>query len=267
MTGQGLGWRQVLPLLGVGVVSGVFSGLFGIGGGLIIVPGLVLVLGMDQRRAVGTSLVAIMPAIAVGVASYAWVGNVDLVAAVALAVGAVVGAQIGSRLLMVMKRRTAQWIFVGFVVIMVVQLVLVIPDRESPPVWNALTVAGLVALGLVAGVLSAILGIGGGGVVVPVLILAFGLSDLDAKGSSLAMMIPGVLSGVVANLRRHNVDVTAGLVVGAASMLTSPLGVWVAHLITAQAGSVLFALFLLFIGWRMIREALKPEPASEADHQ
>ena len=267
MTGRALGWRQALPLLGVGMLSGVFSGLFGIGGGLIIVPGLVLVLGMDQRRAVGTSLLAIMPAIAVGVVSYAWAGNVDLVAVLALAVGAVAGAQIGSWLLMVMKRRTAQWLFVGFVVVMVVQLFLVIPDRASTPAWDALSVAGLVALGLVAGVLSAILGIGGGGVVVPVLILAFGVSDLDAKGSSLAMMIPGVLSGVVANLRRLNVDVAAGLVVGAASMLTSPLGVWVAHLITAQAGSILFALFLLFIGGSMVREALKPEPTSEADHQ
>ncbi|MFZ1385635.1 MAG: sulfite exporter TauE/SafE family protein, partial [Propionicimonas sp.] len=79
LTGQ-LRASQVGWLLLVGCLSGFFSGLFGVGGGLIIVPGLVVVLGMEQRRAVGTSLLAIVPAIAVGVAAYAYGGSVDVVA-------------------------------------------------------------------------------------------------------------------------------------------------------------------------------------------
>lgn len=254
----GLGRAQVLPLLGIGLVSGFFAGLFGIGGGLVIVPALVVLLRLEQKLAAGTSLLAILPAASIAAATYALEGSVDWLVAGLLAVGAILGAQIGARLLQRIPRRGLQWIFVGFVAVMIVQLLLVLPDRSAAPVIDLTRGAGLVALGLVAGLLSAILGIGGGGVVVPVLMVWFGLGDLDAKGASLVMMLPGVISGLVANGRRHNVAVRAGLVVGASSLVSSPLGAWVAHLIPAQAGAWLFAGFLAFVGASMLREALRP---------
>ena len=94
--------------------------------------------------------------------------------------------------------------------------------------------------------------------VVPVLMVWFGLGDLAAKGASLVMMLPGVLSGLVANQRRGNLHLKAGLLVGAGSLFTGPLGAWVAHLISAQVGAWLFAAFLVFFGITMVREALRP---------
>lgn len=260
------GGRSVLALLGVGLASGFFAGLFGIGGGLIIVPALVVLLTMDQRRAVGTSLVAILPAILVSVGAYAVGGGVDWRAGLLLAVGAVTGAQIGVRVLLAVPRRAVQWAFVALTVVMVVQLVLTVPDRGQDLVLDPLRIAGLVALGLFAGVLSSLLGIGGGGVVVPALMLVFGVGDLVAKGASLVMMVPGVLSGLTANLRRRNVDVRAGAVVGAASLVTSPLGAWTAHAIPPRAAAVLFAAFLVVIGTTMAMQALQPtnHPATPA---
>ncbi|NYD86273.1 sulfite exporter TauE/SafE family protein [Cellulomonas oligotrophica] len=260
------GGRSVLALLGVGLASGFFAGLFGIGGGLIIVPALVVLLAMDQRRAVGTSLVAILPAILVSVGAYAVGGGVDWRAGLLLAVGAVTGAQIGVRVLLAVPRRAVQWAFVALTVVMVVQLVLTVPDRGQDLVLDPLRIAGLVALGLFAGVLSSLLGIGGGGVVVPALMLVFGVGDLVAKGASLVMMVPGVLSGLTANLRRRNVDVRAGAVVGAASLVTSPLGAWTAHAIPPRAAAVLFAAFLVVIGTTMAMQALQPtnHPATPA---
>lgn len=248
---------SVLALIGIGLAAGFFSGLFGIGGGLIIVPGLVVLLRIDQRRAVGTSLLAIVPAIAASLTTYLLAGSVDLLVGALLALGAVFGAQLGSWLLPRLPLRVVQWAFLAFVAVVVVQLVLVVPDRNAEVTLDAYRVAALVAVGLVAGVLSAILGIGGGGVVVPILIAWFGASDLDAKGASLVMMVPTVLSGLVANLARRNVDVRAGLTVGAASLLSSPLGAWVAHLVTSQVGAWLFAAFLVFIGATMLREAVR----------
>ncbi len=256
----GLGRAQVLPLLGVGLVSGFFAGLFGIGGGLVIVPALVVLLRIEQKLAAGTSLLAILPAASIAAVSYALQGSIDWPVAGLLAIGAIVGAQIGARLLQRIPRRVLQWIFVGFVAVMIVQLMLVIPDRGAELRVDAAHGAGLIVLGLVAGLLSAILGIGGGGVVVPVLMVWFGLGDLAAKGASLVMMLPGVISGLVANFRLHNVAWRAGLVVGASSLVSSPLGAWVAHLIPAQAGAWLFAAFLAFIGVSMLREALRPSP-------
>lgn len=257
----GLGRVQVLPLLAVGLVSGFFAGLFGIGGGLVIVPALVVLLRIEQKLAAGTSLLAILPAASIAAASYALGGSIDWAVAGLLAIGAIVGAQVGARLLQRIPRRALQWIFVGFVAVMIVQLLFVVPDRGADPAIDLVRGAELIVLGLVAGLLSAILGIGGGGVVVPVLMVWFGMGDLAAKGASLVMMLPGVISGLIANWRLRNVAWRAGLVVGASSLVSSPLGAWVAHLIPAQAGAWLFAAFLVFIGVSMLREAIRLSPA------
>ncbi len=249
---------MTFALAGIGLAAGFFSGLFGVGGGLIIVPGLVVIMHLDQRRAVGTSLLAIVPAVIGSLVAYAVAGSVDLAVGGLLALGAVAGAQLGSWLLHRMSLRVAQWAFVGFVAVMVAQLLVLVPDRAAGLVLDPLRIAALVAIGIIAGVLSALLGIGGGGVVVPILML-LGASDLVAKGASLVMMVPSVLSGMVANLRRDNVDVRSGLIVGGFSLLTGPLGAWVAHLIPAQVSSWLFAGFLAFIGATMLRQVLKPK--------
>lgn len=251
--------RAWLGLVAVGIAAGFFSGLFGIGGGMVVVPALVAFLGMQHHRAIGTSLLAIVPAVLAGVVSYAAAGSVDWLAAVAVAVGAVAGAWIGNLLLPRIPRRVAQWTFVAFVLVMAISLFVVVPDRGTVPAWDAWRLAGLVVLGLVAGALASILGIGGGGVIVPVLMLAFGMSDLDAKGTSLAMLVPGVMTGLVGNLRRRNVDVRAGLVIGVVAFLVTPLGAWVAHLVSAEAGSILFGCFLLVIAATMIHQATRPE--------
>lgn len=254
---------KTLALIGIGTVSGFFSGLFGIGGGLIIVPALVVLMKLDHKRAVATSLLAIMPAVTVSLIAYAVQGSVLWGVGVLLAVGAVAGAQLGAWLLRRISRRLAQWIFVGFVAVMVVQLLIVIPSRDAVFVLNWLNGAGLLALGAVAGALSSLLGIGGGGVAVPIMMVWFGLGDLAAKGAALVMMLPGVGSGLYSNLRRHMVNIRAGLVIGVGAVLTGPVGAWVAHLITAQVAAWLFAAFLAFIGISMAREALRPaEPAS-----
>ncbi|PKQ31268.1 MAG: sulfite exporter TauE/SafE family protein [Actinobacteria bacterium HGW-Actinobacteria-2] len=249
---------RVIGLLSIGLAAGFFSGLFGIGGGILVVPALVVLLKLDQRKAVGTSLLAILPAAGISALSYGLSGNVDLVVAAVLAVGAVVGAQFGAWLLERISRKAAQWTFAAFVVVMIVELLLVVPDRGAQFQWDVAQAVGLVALGLVAGTLSAILGIGGGGVVVPVLMVWFGLGDLAAKGASLVMMLPGVVSGLIGNARRGNIAVKAGVLVGVGSLSTGPLGAWVAHLVPAQVGAWLFAAFLVFIGFTMVKQALRP---------
>jgi uncharacterized membrane protein YfcA len=83
----------------VGLAAGVLSGMFGIGGGLVIVPALVLLMDFPAHRAVGTSLAALVLPVAIfGVLNYARTGNVDfkvaLVIALALAVAVPIGSQI-----------------------------------------------------------------------------------------------------------------------------------------------------------------------------
>src|SRR5690606_24831421 len=89
----------VLALVALGAIAGLLSGVFGGGGGVVLVPMLALLLRYSQRVAAGTSVAAILPTAIVGGATYGLTGNVDWAAAAALAVGVIVGAQIGSRLL------------------------------------------------------------------------------------------------------------------------------------------------------------------------
>ena len=86
-----------LVLGGIGLGAGVLSGLFGVGGGIIMVPAMVLLAGMAQQRASATSLAAIVPIAAVGATLFGAADSVDLVAAAILAVGSIVGVQVGTR--------------------------------------------------------------------------------------------------------------------------------------------------------------------------
>ncbi|MBN9172149.1 MAG: sulfite exporter TauE/SafE family protein, partial [Microbacterium sp.] len=79
--------RFVAACICIGLVSGLMSGLFGVGGGTVIVPLLVLLLRFDQRLASGTSLAAVVPTAIVGVISYAVHGSVAWIPAVILAAG------------------------------------------------------------------------------------------------------------------------------------------------------------------------------------
>ena len=231
----------------VGLAAGLMSGLFGVGGGTVIVPLLVLLAAFDQRLASGTSLAAIVPTAVVGVISYAVMGEVSWVAAGLLAAGAVVGAQAGTWLLPRLPLPWLRWGFIAFLGVVVVNLFLVVPSRDAELVITWLSGPGLLVAGLVTGVLSGLLGVGGGVVVVPVLILAFGANDLVAKGTSLLMMIPTAISGTAGNLRRRNVDLVAAAIVGVAACTTTALGAWIATLIDPALGNILFAVFLVFI--------------------
>lgn len=87
----------VVQLLLIGFVAGIAGGMFGIGGGAIMVPAMVLLMGMDQKFATGTSLAAqVLPIGLLGAAVYHRNGNLNIRDAVFIAVGLVVGNLLGA---------------------------------------------------------------------------------------------------------------------------------------------------------------------------
>lgn len=251
------GPRAYVAFIGIGLLAGLLSGLFGVGGGTVIVPLLVLLLHFDQRLAAGTSLAAIVPTASIGVISYATTGSVAWVPALILAAGAVVGAQVGTKLLPRISQTALRWGFVGFLVVVIVSLFLVIPSRDAVFELSWLTGVALVAVGIGTGVLAGLIGVGGGVIVVPVLMLAFGTSDLVAKGTSLLMMIPTAISGTVGNLRNRNVDIRAALLVGLSACTTTALGAWLATIVDPTFGNMLFAAYLAVIAIQMAIKAIR----------
>ncbi|WP_040166279.1 sulfite exporter TauE/SafE family protein [Microbacterium gorillae] len=255
--------KTILAYIGIGLGAGVLSGLFGVGGGTVIVPLLVMLLAFNQRYAAGTSLAAIVPTATVGVISYALEGAVAWIPALILAAGAVIGAQIGTALLPRISQTALRWGFVAFIVVVIVTLFLVVPSRDAHLELTWLTGAGLVGLGLVTGVLAGLLGVGGGVVVVPALMLLFGTSDLVAKGTSLLMMIPTAISGTIGNLRRQNVDILGGIIIGVAACCTTAVGAYFAAALDPAVANILFACFLAYVAVQMAVKAIRGRRAGQ----
>lgn len=251
------GPRAVVTFILIGLLAGLLSGLFGVGGGTVIMPMLVLLLAFDQRLGAGTSLAAIVPTASVGVISYAVHDSVAWIPALILAAGAVVGAQIGTRLLPRISQTALRWGFVGFLVVVIVSLFLVIPSREAVFELGWLNGSLLALVGVGTGILAGLIGVGGGVIVVPVLMLAFGTSDLVAKGTSLLMMIPTALSGTIGNLRHKNVDLLAAAIIGVSACTTTAFGAWLATLIDPTLGNMLFAAYLVVIAVQMALKAVR----------
>ena len=202
---DGSAHRNLGAIVLVGVLAGFLAGLFGVGGGILIVPGLVLAAGMDQRMAHGTSLAAVLPISIASLITYATHDNVDWTVAVGLSIGAVAGAVVGTKLLHVLPHRTLGLLFVGILLLSAVRL-FIAADADGR---SSLTVAGgvaLVAIGLVTGILAGLLGVGGGIVMVPAMILLFGIPPAVAKGTSVAVIIPTVVMGTWRNRTKGNAD-------------------------------------------------------------
>jgi uncharacterized protein len=107
-----------------GASAGFLSGLFGVGGGLVMVPVLVLLVGMTQHRAHATSLAAIIPIAVVGAVIFGRAQSVDLIAAALLIAGSLVGVQAGTRLMDRLSGDRLALLFAGFVIVVAVAMLL-----------------------------------------------------------------------------------------------------------------------------------------------
>lgn len=108
----------VLTLLAVGAVAGVLSGMFGVGGGILMVPAMVVLIGFGQHRAHATSLAAIVPIAAVGAVVFGRADSINLLAAVVLAAGSLLGVQAGARLMNRLSDARLSIAFGAFLVIL-----------------------------------------------------------------------------------------------------------------------------------------------------
>lgn len=253
--------RSIIVLIVVGMLVGVLSGTFGIGGGTVIVPALVW-LGLSQRNAAATSMLAIVPTAISGVISYATGGHVDWLAAALLFCGMFVGGQIGSWLLSRLPELALRWIFVAFLVFVMINQVSFVPSRDHQIAMSVTTGIGLALLGVVIGTLAGLLGIGGGALAVPSLSMLFGASDLVARGTSLLAMFPNSITTSAANLKRRLAHVRTALIIGVTAAVTAPLGTWIAGAVSPRVGAIMFACYLCVLLVRSVFVAVKATRAA-----
>jgi uncharacterized membrane protein YfcA len=202
---------SLLPLLPLGLVAGLLSGLLGIGGGLIFSP-LLLLLGLTPHQALATSTLAIVPTTRGGPIAQVHSGRLTWPGAVAIAGGAALSAGLFSRL----GQGLAGWQLLSLQAGLYALLTGLVrtrnqldpaPEREPHPLALAL-------VGALAGVAAGLLGVGGGLVMVPVLVGGLGMPVHTAIRYSTLAVLASSSSASVAFLADGRADPLIGLVLG-----------------------------------------------------
>jgi hypothetical protein len=235
----------------VGMVGGGVGGMLGVGGGIIMVP-LLTWLGLTQKRAQGTSLSATIPLAIVSAASYFHAGRINLLAALPLAAGGVIGAYLGAGLVRYLSNRLLYRLFgVMLLIIAARHAITVLATAEANQAGGTFPLLALLA-GVAAGFVSGFFGVGGGVIFVPTGVQLLSLNERSAHGSSFIAIIPTALIGFIRYYRTGEIqrDVIPPLILGA--IIGGLAGANVAVGIADVPLALIFAAFLGIVALRRL---------------
>ena len=229
-----------------GVVAGLAGGLFGVGGGVVLVPALTGGFGLTQHQAHGTSLAAIGAAALASLFVYGAHGNVAWSTAALVALTSVFTARYGARAAARISRRALTRAFALFMLGVAARLLWRIPPASGTPlVHGAAGVALDLLLGGAVGLLAGFMGVGGGIIAVPAFTLLLGMSQAAAQGTSLAVILVTAPAGAIEHARHGNLvaRLIPALALGAA--IGGPPAAWFAQSLPHDVLVRAFAVFLL----------------------
>lgn len=236
-------WMMYIAL---GAALGTMGGLFGIGGGLIAIPALGLLFGLDQQLAQGTALVMVVPNVLLALWRYHQRNRIALQHALPLAAAGFVFAWLGSIWAVGLDAGAMRLGFVGFLVALVVWNLARMFMRSTPPSselrqpWPWL---GLLGSG--AGVVGGLFGVGGAVIATPVLTSVFGTTQVVAQGLSLALAAPSTAVTLVTYGVHQHVDWSMGVPLALGGLLSISWGVKLAHALPEKVLRSLFCGFLV----------------------
>lgn len=229
-----------------GAALGVVGGLFGIGGGLIAIPALGLLFGLDQQLAQGTALVMVVPNVLLALWRYHQRNRIDPWQALALGSAGLVCAWLGSLWAVGLDAAVMRMGFVGFLLVLTAMNIARLVGRPPAPAqalkhgWPWLG-----ALGGFAGLMGGLFGVGGAVVATPVLTAVFGASQVVAQGLSLALAAPSTSITLVTYAVHHHVNWPMGAAMAVGGLLSISWGVRIAYAMPERALRGAFCGFLL----------------------
>ncbi len=270
---------QWILLSAVGLFAGVLSGMFGIGGGVIIVPALTIFLGFEIIEATSTSLAALLLPVGIfAVIQYRKAGLLNFRSAGLVAVGLLTTSWLGAELAISLPSDTLKRIYGVF--LLYVSWRMMEPRKLYAEQMAKRAVAAVVGggttnasasaadeelelpdvhwsivlgVGLVAGVASGMFGIGGGAVIVPALVVFLHYPQKLAVGTSLgALLLPVGLPGVIAYSGEGVLDFPVAAIVAVGLLIGAIFGARIAIGLPSKTIKRLYGLFLLFVALRFM---------------
>ena len=241
--------------LSIGFLAGVLAGLFGVGGGFLMVPLYLAWLHIDQKKAHATSLGAVVPIAIAGAIGYSATGDVNWSSAIFLLGGSIFGAMYGAKLLHNISLPKLQLVFATLLTLSAIRLL-----WSAQPTQLIDGIAGhalLVFVGFFAGTMSGLLGIGGGIIMVPAMIIASGLSAVEARGTSLAVIVGSGISGTYAHYKRGNIIFPIAILSGLAGIPATYIGIYLSHNLPERISVAIFAAILFAIAIAQFRKSFK----------
>lgn len=256
----------LIAYAGIGVLSGILAGLLGLGGGIIIVPALIG-LGYSVHIATGTSLAIVVLTSISAAWSHHKHHSVNWHYWLILTPGMIMGVMGGTLLSARLSSAVIRDIFAVFCIILASKIFFIDGKIKKNILLNFSNVLNRIILfliGLFAGVLAGLLGIGGGVIIIPIL-MGLGLSMPMVSGTSVACAFPtaviGAVSSVIAGLHTANLPPystgyiysPAALIIGGISAFMAPVGVALSHRFSEKRVRKIFGVILILIAWQMAR--------------
>ena len=240
------------------VVVGISLGLLGGGGSILTVPLLAYVAGLDAKHAIATSLLVVGVTSAVGAISHARAGRVQWRTGLVFGVAGMAGAYVGGLLARSIPDTV---LLVGFAVIMIAAALAMLRGRKDVRVGEvprSLPVLKIVLEGLAVGLVTGMVGAGGGFLVVPALALLGGLAMPVAVGTALVVIAMNSFAGFAGHLSSVHIDWRLAAAVTAAALVGGLIGTRLTVAVNPDSLRKAFGWFVLAMSSVILAQEVHP---------
>lgn len=234
---------MIVELVLAGTAIGALAGFFGIGGGMILVP-ILLVLGFETKDAIGISIVQMVFTSIYGSYLNYKKGSLIVGEGIFVGFGGFVGGYIGGYVTQFISDIILQFLFLGLLLFALFRLFFS-QHNEDEGKTKTLNKALLFIIGLVIGVFSITLGVGGSVILIPLLVGVLHYPIKKAVSAGLFFVVFSSVAGLISRLTTGTIDFSNGLIVAIASLVGVAMGIWLKDHVTSKHHKI--ALMVLYM--------------------
>lgn len=239
----------MLELAFLGTLVGVLSGFFGIGGGTILVP-LLLLLGFETKIAIGISVVQMVFSSIYGSYLNNKKGTLDIPMVLVIGSGGFIGALLSGFIASGFSDRTLEIIFLGFALFALTRLFFKTKEHKDQREVSSLV---LFSIGVPLGALSMTIGVGGSIILVPILVGFLHVPLKKAISAGLFFVVFSSLSGLISHAISSDIDYSSGIIIGLASLLGVYIGIMLKDIVSEKLQKNLLVTFYLLVVMYLIQ--------------